>query len=68
MTICAWERLRKARFSAFLFFAAVTVFSRVEAMIVVGASTGFAGIQHNRDDPQTYAVLLPYDVLYTILS
>ena len=25
---------------------------------------GFAGIQHNRDDHETYAVVLPYDFCY----
>ena len=25
---------------------------------------GFAGIQHNRDDHETYAIVLPYDSSY----
>ena len=29
---------------------------------------GFAGIQHNRDDHETYAVVLPYDFLCNCLG
>ena len=47
---------------SFLFLAAMTVFLRVAVMIVFGASTGLAGLQHNRDDQRIYTIVLPYDL------
>ena len=67
MMTCDWVRSRNFTFNAFLCLAAITAFCRVEVMIVFGASTGIAGIQHNRDDTRTDGVVLPYVFFYVVL-
>ena len=59
---CAPEKLSKLR------FIASASLETNDDMFLGNSGSGFAGIQHNRDDPRTYAVVLPYDFLYVPLD